>query len=168
MNLDLREIPAVYMNLKQHTEKNENMQNLLKECGFKTIVRIEGVARPDNPVAGCSAAHHKGLCEIDPPFVLFEDDCMIKSFRPEIEVPDDADAVYLGISSWGRMNGHSGPYVQYEKVDGDLYRVYNMLGGHSILYLTNEYVKMCQRVTYHAGYIIEDYQDIGFAEVQRW
>ena len=116
MNLDLREIPDVYMNIEQHKEKNDNMQNLLKECGFKNIIRVEGVARPDNPVAGCSAAHHKGLCEIDPPFVLFEDDCVIKNFRPEIEVPDDTDAVYLGISSWGRMNGHSGPYVQYEKV----------------------------------------------------
>ena len=30
MNLDLREIPAVYMNLKQHTEKNENMQKILQ------------------------------------------------------------------------------------------------------------------------------------------
>jgi hypothetical protein len=125
MNLDLREIPAVYMNLEQHTEKNENMQKILKECGFKTIIRVEGVPRPDCPVAGCSAAHHKGLLEIDPPFVLFEDDCMIKNFRPEIEVPDDADAVYLGISSWGRMNGHSGPYVKYEHVQDDLYRVFD-------------------------------------------
>ena len=31
MNLDLREIPAVYMNLEQHVEKNENMQKILKE-----------------------------------------------------------------------------------------------------------------------------------------
>ena len=56
MNLDLREIPAVYMNLEQHTEKNENMQKILKECGFKTIIRVEGVPRPDRPVAGCSSA----------------------------------------------------------------------------------------------------------------
>jgi hypothetical protein len=168
MNLDLREIPALYMNLEQHTEKNENMQKILKECGFKNIIRVEGVPRPDRPVAGCSSAHHKGLQEVDAPFILFEDDCMIKNFRPEIEVPDDADAVYLGISSWGRMNGHSGPYVQYERVKCDLYRVYNMLGGHSVLYLTNEYVRMCQRITHHAGYVIEDYQDIGFAEIQRW
>ena len=65
-------------------------------------------------------------------------------------------------------DSHSGPYVQYDKVEGDLYRIYNMLSGHSVLYLTEEYVKMCQRVTYHAGYVIEDYQDAGFAEIQRW
>lgn len=168
MNLDLREIPAVYINLEQHKDKNENMQNILKECGFKYIIRVEGVPRPDRPVAGCASAQYKGLCELDPPFILFEDDCMLKNFRPEIEVPDDADAVYLGISSWGRMNGHSGPYVQYEQVKDDLYRVHNMLGGHAILYLTEEYVRMCQRICHHAGYVIEDHSDIGIAEIQRW
>ena len=166
--IDLRDIPVIYMNLEQHTEKDANMRKILFKCGFKTILRIEGVPRPDKPIAGCSAAHHKALLEIDPPFIIFEDDCQIKNFRPEVEIPEDADAVYLGISSWGRMNGHSGPYVQYTQVKDDLYRVYNMLGGHAILYLSPEYIKMCQRITYHAGYEIEDYQDIGFAEIHRW
>ncbi len=166
--IDLRDIPVIYMNLEQHTEKDANMKKILFQCGFKTILRMEGVPRPDKPIAGCSAAHHKALLEIDPPFIIFEDDCQIKNFRPEVERPEDADAVYLGISSWGRMNGHSGPYVQYTQVKDDLYRVYNMLGGHAILYLSPEYIKMCQRITYHAGYEIEDYQDIGFAEIHRW
>jgi hypothetical protein len=93
---------------------------------------------------------------------------MIKNFRPKIEIPDDADAIYLGISSWGRMNGHSGPYVQSKKICHDIYRVYNMLGAHSVLYLNQEYLKMCQRIAYHAGHITKDFQDIGFAEIQRW
>ena len=88
--------------------------------------------------------------------------------KKEIEVPKNADAVYLGVSSWGRMNGHSGPFVQYEKVSDNFYRVYNMLGAHAILYLTEEYVRMCQRVSFHAGNVIGSYQDIGFAEIQRW
>ena len=168
MKLDLTEIPAIYLNLEQRIDKNANMQKILNECGFKKIIRLEGVPRPDNPIAGCSAAHLKGLSYIKPPFILFEDDCQIKNFRSVIEVPSDADAVYLGVSSWGRMNGHSGPYVQYEKINDDLYRTYNMLSGHSILYLTEEYVSMCKRVCEHAAYKIEGYQDIGFAEIQRW
>lgn len=168
MNIDLTKIPAVYMNLKQHVEKNENMKNILKNCGFEKIIRVEGVYRPDNTIAGCSSAHYKGLCEIDPPFILFEDDCIIKNFKSEIEIPDDADAVYLGISSWGRMNGHSGPCVQYKNVTDNLHRIYNMLGGHSILYIGEEYVEMCKRICYHAGYVTGDYQDIGFAEIQKW
>lgn len=170
MNLDLREIPAVYINLERHTEKNESMQNLLNECGFKNIIRVEGVVRPDNPIAGCSAAHYKALHEINPPFILFEDDCVIKNFRPEIEIPDDADAVYLGISSWGRMNGHSGPFVQYDKISEyeNLVRVYNMLSGHAIVYLSGDWVEMARRCCYHAGYVIESYYDVQIAEVQRF
>ena len=41
MKIDLRKIPAVYMNLEQHTEKNENMQSILKECGFEDRVMVE-------------------------------------------------------------------------------------------------------------------------------
>lgn len=168
MKLDLREITALYINLEQHVVKNFYMQKNLKACGFKHILRVEGVSSAANPVAGCAAAHHKALREIKLPFILFEDDCMIKNFRPEIEIPDDADAIYLGISAWGRMNGHSGPYVQREKIGHDIYRVYNMLGAHCILYLNPEYLSICQRIAYYAGNIADDYHDCGFAEIQRW
>jgi hypothetical protein len=168
MKIDLRKVPAVYMNLKQHTEKNEQMQSLLKECGFETIIRVEGPYQPDNPPAGCAGAHYVGVSEIDPPFVLFEDDCELHNFKPIIEVPDDADAVYLGTSQWARYWQFSGPFVHYEKVSDEVVRVYNMLGGHSILYLSNDYVRMCQRICYHASEIIGYNQDPGFAEVQKY
>jgi len=41
MNLDLREIPAVYINLDQDVEKNESMKSMLDQCGFKHIIRVE-------------------------------------------------------------------------------------------------------------------------------
>lgn len=43
-----------------------------------------------------------------------------------------------------------------------------MLGGHSILYLSEFYKTMCEKIAYHAGYVIENFQDIGFAEIQRY
>lgn len=168
MKIDLKKIPAVYMNLEQHEEKNESMKSLLSKCGFETIIRVEGCYRPSNPPAGCAGAHYNGLREIDPPFVLFEDDCLLHNFKTTIEVPDDADAVYLGVSQWARYLSFSGPFVHYKKINDDLVRVYNMLGGHSILYLTEEYVKMCQRISYHASKVIGYNQDPGFAEVQKY
>ena len=45
-------------------------------------------------------AQHIALKKIDPPFIILEDDATPSNFTPEIEVPDDADAVYLGVSSW--------------------------------------------------------------------
>ena len=168
MDINLREIPAIYINLPSATIKNKCMISTLEGCGFKNIIRIDGVENQKNPIAGCSAAHFHALSKYKPPFIIFEDDCVAKKFLPEIEVPDDADAVYLGISSWGRLNAHSGPYVLYEQVNKDLLRIYNMLSAHAVLYLSPLYTELCKKIAYHAGFVIEDYQDIGFAEIQKW
>ena len=37
MNLDLREIPAIYINLDQDVERNDSIHSVLKDCGFKVI-----------------------------------------------------------------------------------------------------------------------------------
>jgi hypothetical protein len=170
--INITKIPAFYINLENHKEKNDNMCKLLSFIGFESIVRIEGVLDRENPIAGCSKAHHKALSSLRAPFILLEDDCVLfkQNIVTEIEIPDDADALYLGVSSWGRMNGHNGFYLQYDKIDeqSNLLRIYNMLGGHSIIYLTEDYKKMCEKVSYHAGYVIKNYQDVGFAEMQKF
>lgn len=170
--LDIRKIPAVYINLEKHTEKNNSMYQLLSSIGFETIERVEGVLDTENSVAGCSKAHHKALSSFKTPFVLFEDDCVLSdgNLVTEIEIPDDADALYLGVSSWGRMNGHNGEYVQYDILDEypGLLRVYNMLATHAILYISKEYAGIIKRAAYHTGYVIENYNDVSFAELQRY
>jgi hypothetical protein len=172
MKIDLREFPAVYMNLERHKEKNESMYSMLSGMGFKTIERIEGVLDSENSVAGCSKAHNRALETYEAPFILFEDDCVISydAYQLEFEIPDDAEALYLGISSWGRMNGHNGFYNQYDVLSEypNILRIYNMLSGHSVLYLSDEYLNICRRISRHAGYVICDYQDTGFADIQRY
>ena len=172
MKIDLRKIPAVYMNLEHHVEKNNNMMEILTKFGFENIKRIDGVLDSENPTAGCSKAHHKALSSFKAPFVLFEDDCMLmeEDINPIVELPENSDALYLGISTWGRMNGHEGECVQYNEFEEhpNLLRIYNMLGGHAIVYLNDTYREVCERISYHAGYVIKDFQDIGFAEIQRY
>ena len=153
MNLDLKEIPAIYINLEKDVDKNESMKSMLNDCGFKNIIRVDAEYTPDNPLAGCSLSHYNALHEIDPPFIVFEDDCKVKNFSSTINIPDDADAVYLGISSWGRMNSHSGPFVQYENLKGGLLRIYNMLSAHCVLYLDEEYTSLCRRISYNLSLI---------------
>ena len=168
MNLDLREIPFYYINLDDAIERRTRTENHLKARGIKSINRIPAV-RHSNGFAGCARTVSDFLHQItEGPFVLIEDDIEVKQWDPIIEVPDDADALYLGISGWGRMNGHSGPFVQWEQVDGNLLRVYNMLSGHAIVYLSGEWVEMARRCCHHAGYVIESYYDVQIAEVQRF
>tara|TARA_B100000035_G_scaffold126966_1_gene108055 strand:+ start:2868 stop:3509 length:642 start_codon:yes stop_codon:yes gene_type:complete len=168
MKLKLTDIPVVYINLDEATEKGERVQKSLEQLGFKNIIRFSAHKETIGK-KGCAISHVYALEEVEPPFLLIEDDCLPKEFVDEIEFPDDADAVYLGISSWGRMNSHSGPFVQYGEVEEHphLLRIYNMLSTHAILYLNSDYIDLCRRIAYQS-YLIADHLDIGFAEVQRY
>ena len=171
MNLDLRDIPVVYINMDKDVDKRERIENHIDRLGFKTKIRVPGVVHQDGARAGCALAQYNALHEIDPPFIILEDDATPFDYNPIISIPDDTDALYLGISSWGRMNSHSGPFVQWEyyfkEVDINLLRVYNMLGTHAILYLNSEYISVCEKIAYHQ-HNIDEHVDIGFTDVQKY
>ncbi len=173
---DLREIPFFYINLDDAKERNEKMIKILGDLEIKNFKRINatkhrvgqaGTAR--SMLEALEIAINPIVSPLGTPFVILEDDVEVKRWDPIIEVPENADALYLGISGWGRMNGHSGPFVQYDKyVYPGIHQVYNMLGGHAIMYFRDRYIDLVRRVCLHAGYDIEDHPDIGFAEIQRW
>ena len=171
MNLDLRDIPVVYINMDKDVDKRERIENHIDRLGFKTKIRVPGVVHQDGARAGCALAQYNALHEIDPPFIILEDDATPFDYNPIISIPDDTDALYLGISSWGRMNSHSGPFVQWEyyfkEVDINLLRVYNMLGTHAILYLNSEYISVCEKIAYHQ-HNIDEHVDIGFTDIQKY
>ena len=171
MNLDLRDIPVLYINMDKDVEKRERIENHIDRLGFKTKIRVPGVVHRDGPLAGCALAQYNALYEVDPPFIILEDDATPFDYNPIISIPDDADALYLGISSWGRMNSHSGPFVQWEyyfkEVDINLLRVYNMLSTHAILYLNPEYISVCKKIAYH-HHEINEHVDIGFTDIQKY
>ena len=171
MNLDLRDIPVVYINMDKDVDKRKRIENHIDRLGFKTKIRVPGVVHQDGARAGCALAQYNALHEIDPPFIILEDDATPFDYNPIISIPDDTDALYLGISSWGRMNSHSGPFVQWEyyfkEVDINLLRVYNMLGTHAILYLNSEYISVCEKIAYHQ-HNIDEHVDIGFTDIQKY
>ena len=70
------------------------------------------------------------------PFCIFEDD--VKKYRefPEVlDVPDDADILYIGLSRWGMgYNNIAGEnIVCYTNVNKDIIRIYNMLSCHGMI-----------------------------------
>ena len=175
LRLDLREVPFYYINLDDDVERNENIKRILKDLEIKHFRRISatrhkigqaGTAR--SMLEAIETAINPIVSPIGKPFVIIEDDIQVKRWNPIIEIPENCDAFYLGISGWGRMNGHSGPFVQHDEIGLGITQVYNMLGGHAILYLRDRYIDLVRRICLHAGYTIEDHPDIGFAEVQRW
>jgi hypothetical protein len=169
MNLKLTNIPVFYINLDTETEKRNRIEKLLIDCKFTDITRLRAIHHEKGRAVGCARSHYEILSKQEPPFIILEDDvCLNKDFVSNIQVPNNADALYLGISHWGRYLNHSGPYVHTVPITDSIVRVYNMLATHAILYLSDTYVDICKRIAFHHGYVIEDHIDIGFAEVQKY
>lgn len=150
--------------------KRSYIESKLKEKGFKNINRIDAVEDKKNGRVGLSKSQLKALSQIPAPFIVLEDDADPVNFEALIDVPDDAHALYLGNSQWGYMQSHSGFYLKYKPVKNmpHLVKIYNMLSSHAILYLDDEYVRMCQRTT---KYCAEEYpmpMDVPFAMIQRF
>lgn len=169
MKLNLIDIPVYYINLDEQEEKRKRTETMLKQIGFKFVERFSAIRHEAGRIIGCARSHYEILNRAEVPFIILEDDCSLNKEVPQaIELPDNADALYLGISHWGRYLNHSGPYVHTTKISEDIVRVHNMLATHAILYLSQEYANMCKRISYHFGYEVENHLDIGFAEVHKF
>ena len=168
MKVNLTDIPVYYVNLEGEDEKRKNTESMLKNLGFKYVHRFNAIRHEAGRIIGCARSHHSILSTAKPPFIILEDDCALnKEFVDEINLPEDADCLYLGISHWGRYMNHSGPFVHTKRISDEFVRVYNMLATHAIAYFSKEYVDVCRRVAYHYGYEIENHLDIGFAEIHK-
>ena len=170
MKLNLRNIDTYYINLDELNERRQITENVLNRLNFTNVTRISGI-KTDEGKVGCARSQHKVLSDtsISTPFLLLEDDIRFTGNHAfEIEVPDDADALYLGVSQWARYFSFSGPFLHYRKVDEHIVQVYNMVSGHAVIYLTDEYRQVCSRISKYCGYQIQDHMDNGYAEIQKY
>jgi GR25 family glycosyltransferase involved in LPS biosynthesis len=165
MKINLLDIPVYYISLEDQYETHTRMKNMLTELGFKNIIKFEAQRHPNGKVAGCADSHAQ-IFEMNPetPFIILEDDCFLNTdFVAEINVPDDADALYLGVSYWSRYCNISGHYLHAKQKDDNMYQVYNMLATHAILYINKEYISNCKRIARWSANK-NQHLDIGFAE----
>lgn len=128
MLLNLKDYKVAYINLEGYPNKNQTMINQLTNYGYN-FFRVEGEVSDDYD--GIAIAHLKALnAGAD---IILEDDCLpTYYYRNVIEVPDEADVVYLGIST-----GTSGVRTpKYQKVSDEIYKLNDMTSAHAILYVT--------------------------------
>lgn len=128
MIVNLKELQVVYINLEEYPNKNQTMINMLNKFELNYF-RVEGEKSLEyDPI---SIAHLKALdAGAD---LILEDDCLpTEHYRDSFEVPDDADVVYLGIST-GTTGVHT---PKYEKLSDDIYKLNDMTTVHAVLYVT--------------------------------
>ena len=149
MKIDISKLPVFYINMDRHPDRNRDMVQLGKDLGLSDYTRIQGVDVTGHPRTGCASSHYNIFSNISTPTVILEDDCVIVNKETVIEVPDDADAVYLGLSRYGYVDSISKhDNFRYSAVEGfdNIYKLDGMLATHAILYISKEYVEMSKRV----------------------
>jgi hypothetical protein len=104
------------------------------------------------------------------PFILLEDD--VKKYREipdEIEIPDNSDLLYIGLSLWGMTNKPDGSNVDvcHSKVKGydELVRVYNMLSTHGFIVCSIRGLITLQKCLYEDFYRNRGW-DMSLAHIQ--
>lgn len=134
--MKLSETKSYYINLPEHKDRDEEFKETIKELNYLDLSRIEGQRIPGLPHGGLAKTTYEFFDQIDQfPFILFEDDARPINYHDEIEFPDDADAIYLGMIIYYDR-------VKLEKVDGypGVYRVFNPLGRHAVIYRSKKYM----------------------------
>jgi len=156
MKINLLEIDFYYINLKEDTERNDSLINKLISTGVSNerIIRVDGIRAEgipqDGVFKGCFLSQLKALREARTkgrPFVILEDDVVVNSFREFIEIPDDSQCVYLGLSSWGFSPGSDSNLARLnglitDNTNHEVVRIFNMLSSHSIMYVDMKYVDL--------------------------
>jgi len=69
------------------------------------------------------------------PFVIFEDDIVkYREFPEYLDIPDDADVLYIGISRCGATKETTWSYTVYTTpVNNEVVRIWNMLSAHGLV-----------------------------------
>jgi len=153
MRLDLRSIPFYYLNTPTRADRAAHMENRLRGFIHERIAGLAPTSAGGSPLVFGAVGHarivdHAVRCMDGAfePFVLLEDD--VEWFEPPgesmpIEVPDHADAVHIGISDLGCMadkNSNGREVIRWRsQAHPHLFRVYNMLSAHAVLFLSYRY-----------------------------
>lgn len=101
------------------------------------------------------------------PFVMLEDDCSwYREFPDFLNIPDNSDILYIGISKYGSNEKYG--YIEQvysKKINENISRIYNMLSLHGIIVCSMEgalILQKCMMEAYFKGII----QDIFTAKIQ--
>lgn len=158
MQIDILDIPVIYINMDDAVEQDVRVRKLLTDLGFKSITRSSGVpvgkAERFLKIVGVARAHVKAMTLMAPPFLIVEDDIQLVDFKPFLEVPANTDAVFLGNMQWGYGDNGYIDYAETEPVPGhdDLHKVVRMMSTHAIMYLTPTYTAAALATAYEMGY----------------
>lgn len=132
------------MTSSKYPDRDRDTLKMLTELGFNPQRFDGGITTPYT--IGVAKGHLQALQNTKLPALLIEDDARLIGSRSwesrDLDIFDGMDALYLGTSIYGRIEGQTAPGVvisTYTDYGPGYVRIYNMLSMHAILYLSENY-----------------------------
>ena len=157
MRINIKEVKIYLISpcTGKYRDRVRTVVDRLMDQGFK---RIEIVRSVEDSV-GINSLNRTDIMIMDwekggsEPFIILEDDCGFYNLRDGyewIDVPDDADAVYLGVANWiypygvDSLYGRRGHIIENTPaylVDngGDTVQIKGMTSTHAVMYFNRAY-----------------------------
>lgn len=138
--------------------RRDHIKEEFKEYSPIEINPVTQIPRYRSGSTGFARMVDKGLRDQDrtkpfQPFILLEDDASMYRPIPEyLDIPIDADLVYLGLS-YGLVAGHHSKTVYSEDYDKDLMIVRNMLALHGVMVCSATGAALMERCMMESYYL---------------
>jgi hypothetical protein len=140
MKIYLKNIKYYFLTCDTKGKRKEHIMDLFKGYNITEVNPVMDIGKYKSGSTGFLRMIDIGLRNQDTslpfqPFIVIEDDCSFYRELPQsIEIPNDSDIVYIGISTFG-----ADPKIQCKRkvymkeVTPEIVRVYNMLSTHGIM-----------------------------------
>lgn len=140
MILKTNNIKFYYLTKTEDSENSKHVESILKDYQCKKVLPFEiGISKEKSGSIGHARMIEAGLRDQNnhqpfQPFVILEDDIsFFRQMPEEIDVPNDADLFYLGLSQLAMNDGKAIDDISAREVDENTCQIFNMLSGHSIM-----------------------------------
>jgi hypothetical protein len=150
--------------------------------GFKNIIFFKSVPGPNKTASLTNTVLEIFKQELnnDKPFIILEDDCAFFTKYDQIEIPDTADMLYLGVSLWSYPYSVDTLYSMYrpniicnsidtvETHNNTLVKIKAMNGTHAILYISRDFIRtFIDKMTDISKYIDDVPHDLLFSSLHK-
>jgi len=146
--VDLKTTTNILINLDEQPYRLESATECLNKLGIP-FYRYSAI-KHSLGIVGCGMSHHAVITEASPNTLILEDDIgLTDNAQTLFTVPDETDALYLGVADHGYIRkdpvGRRGVVLttQYNK---EYKQVFNMCGAHAVVYLTERYILAAKNI----------------------
>jgi len=154
--------------------KKQNIKNEFAKYNLVEINPIMGISKFRSGVTGFLRIINKSIQKQKEkntfePFIILEDDVKkYRDFPNELEIPDDSDILYIGLSDWGiKSNKNIGEpgVVKYTIINNDIIKIYNMLATHGLLICSIQGLFILQQCLME-DYMYDRHYDLSICQIQ--